>query len=137
MSCILRVGGASLDVDALLAAIDLKPYRIWRKGEPRTSRPGSRLREASGMCFAVSEADFREFDEQMREATEFLQRHLADMKIMETYPEVEWFDLDFGIELRDVTIPTDVLRPAFLKAAAGSGVTVCLSHYPHHPDEAE
>ena len=137
MSCILRVSGESLDVDVLLAAIGMKPYRIWRKGERRTSNPESRLNETSGMCFEASDADFSEFDEQVREATGFLQRHLADLKIMEIFPGVEAFNLDFGIELRDVAIHVDTLPPAFLKAAAAVGVRVCLSHYPCGGDEGD
>ena len=49
---------------------------------------------------------------------------------MTSFKGVQDVTLDFGIALRDVMIHSDILPLRFLKAAAESGVSVELSHYP-------
>jgi hypothetical protein len=132
----LRVSGDSLDVAALLAAVDMEPDKIWRKGERRSaSRPDSRLNVNSGVNFVASDAGLQKFDEQVREATVFLKERARELEVIAGFPGVEAFTLDFGIELRDVFVHSDFLKPDFLRAAADAGVTVELSHYPCAGDE--
>lgn len=131
MSCILRVSGAELNVDALLSIVDLRPDRIWRRGEPRrASRPEGRRYDDSGTTFVASDADFDEFGQQLDEATGFLETHCCQITSMASFEGVQNATLDFGIELRDVAIHCDTLPPRFLKAAAAAGISVELSHYP-------
>jgi hypothetical protein len=135
MSCILRVSGEFLDTRALLDGIHLEPYRIRQKGEPRVkSSPNGRLNESSGVNFVVSDADFRDFDVQLLDAIGFIGRNRRCLEFIRDFPSVDWFALDFGIELRDAAIHSDILTPEFLLAAASVGVSVELSHYPHHPE---
>ncbi len=135
MSCVLRASGEFLDVRALLDGVHLEPNRIWRKGEPRVeSRPDGRLNQSSGVTFIVSEADFREFDLQLLDAIGFIDQNRRCLEFMRDFPAVDWFALDFGIELRDAAIHSDILTPEFLLAAASIGVSVELSHYPNHPE---
>lgn len=138
MSCILRVSGSNLDVEALLSLVDLKPDRVWRCGEPRrASKPEGRRHDHSGATFVASNADFCEFDKQVDEATSYLERHCQQMASMASFEGVQDTTLDFGIELRDVAIHSDVLPVRFLKAAAEAGVSVELSHYPCSETEIE
>ena len=131
MSCILRVSGDHLDVDALLASIQLAPDRIWNRGEPRTrSKPNGKCHENSGIALLASDADFGDFGMQVEEATKFLEDHSAQIAGIVTFKGVEEATLDFGIELRDVMIHSDILTPRFLGAAASVGIAVELSHYP-------
>jgi len=138
MSCILRVSGEFLDTCALLGGVHLEPERIWQRGEPRLkSRPDGRLNDSSGATFVVSDADFRDFDAQITDAIGFINIHRCCLEFMRDFPAVEWFALDFGIELGDAAIHSDILTPEFLLAASSVGVAVELSHYPHHPGQAE
>lgn len=130
MSCILRVSGESLDIDALLAAVRMKPDRVYYKGESRFSSGRGEPNKTSGANFIASDAPHWEFDLQVREATDFLIAHRACMEVIVGFPGAGVLFLDFGIELRDVFMHSDFLSPQFLRAAADAGVTVELSHYP-------
>jgi len=135
MSCILRVSGELLDTRALLGGVHIEPDRVWQKGEPRVkSRPDGRLNGTSGVTFIVSDADFRNFDSQLLDAVGFIDHNRRCLEFIRDFPSVDWFALDFGIELRDAAIHSDILTPQFLLAAASIGVSVELSHYPHHPE---
>ncbi len=136
MSCILRVSGGQLDVDALLASVRLTPDHVWHRGEPRfRSKPNGKCHESSGVTFLASDAGFGDFDMQVEEATKFLEDHSTQIAGIVTFKDVEAATLDFGIELRDVMIHSDVLAPRFLRAAALAGVAVELSHYPCNDEE--
>lgn len=138
MSCILRVSGEFLDTSALLSIVDLEPNRIWQKGEPRLkSRPNGLLNKSSGVTFIASNASFRDFDTQLLEATEFLNRNQDCLERIRNFPSVDDMTLDFGIALRDVAIQSDRLTPEFLRAASSTGVAVELSHYAHHPNQQQ
>lgn len=131
MSCILRVAGAELDVDALLHIVDLKPDRVWRRGQPRrTSKPEGKRHDDSGAAFVASDADLHEFAQQLDEATGYLEMHCRQIAFLASFEGVQHATLDFGIELRGVAIHSDILPVRFLKAAAEAGVSVELSHYP-------
>lgn len=131
MSCILRVSGAELNVEALLCIVDLKPDRIWRRGEPgRASKPEGKRHDHSGATFVASDADFDEFEEQIEEATCYLETHCRQIASIASFEGVQHATLDIGIALRDVAIHSDILPLRFLRAAADAGISVELSHYP-------
>jgi len=131
MSCILRVFGEQLDVEALLAKVTLKPDRIWRKGEPRFKiKPNGQVNEQSGVTFVASDANFHEPAKQLEDATRFLEDCHDEIVLLVEFEGVEHATLDFGIELRDVAVHCDCLSPRFLRAAASAGIEVELSHYP-------
>lgn len=127
MSCILRVSGDNLDVDALLASIHLTPDRVWHQGELRTQ---GKPNEHSGFTVVASDADIRDFETQLVEATRFLEDYGAQIADIASFEGVKYATLDFGIELRDVAIHSDTLTPRFLSAVANAGISVELSHYP-------
>lgn len=130
MSCHLRVFGESLDIDALLKQVKLKPHRVWRKGELCfPNDPESEIYTLSGANFLASDFCPDEFDGQVDEATAFLKKHQKDVVKMVALPGVEDVILDFGIALRDVAIHSDYLPPAFLSLAGKLGIWVELSHF--------
>ena len=136
MSCILRICGDELNVNALLSIVDLAPDRVWRRGEPRRAiKPEGKCHEQSGVTFVASDADFGEFSQQIEEATSYLEDNSVQIAAMASFEGVQYAILDFGIELRDVAIHSDILPLRFLKAAAGTGVSVELSHYPCSENE--
>ncbi|WP_218082142.1 hypothetical protein [Anthocerotibacter panamensis] len=75
MSCILRISGDSLDVDALLSQHSLPADSNWRKGESHILR--GKTHSDSGVSFVASEADLDEFNRQVTEAAAFLDFHAS------------------------------------------------------------
>jgi len=88
MSCYLRVGGADLVVDALLQNTGMVPERVLHKGDIRT--PRSKPLAYSCAVFVVSKADLNEFDQQLNDATHYLELHSTAIKQLVAYPGVEW-----------------------------------------------
>lgn len=130
MSCILRVFGSSLNVEALLAQTALEPDRVWKKGEPRfKTKPDGETLNNSNASFLASEADMSEFDIQTREASFFLEKNHSEIRKMVVFPGVEEVVLDFGVELRDYAIHSDYLPPKLIQVAAQAGIGLELSHY--------
>ena len=133
MSCILRVSGPHLDVDALLRVTDIKPYSVWRKGEANYRK---KIHSESGAQFIASDADLNEFDRQVTESTDFIERHSRTISALASFPGVDCAMLNFGIELRgDEVAKIDFLPLRFLKAVASTGIEVQLSHYYCSEDE--
>ena len=132
MSCILRVAGKSLDVDALTSSSPLTPYRLDRAGERRA--PGSlvnfAVHEDSCAHFIVSEQDLAPLPLQVADAIQFLSRYREALIAILRFPGVEDGSLDFGIEWRDVFVHTDLLPAELLSLVGAIGLSIGLSHYP-------
>jgi len=130
MSCILRVSGECLDVEELLQEVRVTPDRVWHKGELRFPyKADSKRCLGSGASFVVSSASLRDFDGQISEATVFLQQKQRAINAMILFNGVDEVALDFGIAQRQAACHSDFLPAGFLRAAAGAGVVVRLSHY--------
>ncbi|GFE58738.1 DUF4279 domain-containing protein [Geobacter sp. AOG1] len=129
MACVFRVFGDNLEIDALLEKLNMEPYRLWRKGEPRNWRfPEGKKSECSGACFTASDAEMWEFPIQVEETTEFLKMHEKDIKTIVAFPNAE-AALDFGIELKRDFLNCDYLPPELLRLAGNLGIGIELSHY--------
>ena len=130
MPCVLRVSGKNLDLNGLLEGSPLKALRTWRKGEPRIPSAGNgKINADSGACFDVSAAGFDEFAKQQQDATSFLSANRSSLQQLFSSSGVEYAQLDFGIDWSTSWVHSDVLSPAFLRAAADVGVSVEISHY--------
>jgi hypothetical protein len=130
MPCVLRVTGKNLDLNALLEKFPVKAYRTWRKGERRVpAAANSKINDDFGACFDVSGADFDDFARQQEEATHFLSSNRSSLQQLTSFPGVECAQVDFGIDWGASGIHSDVLSPAFLRAAADAGISVEISHY--------
>ena len=92
--CVLRAFGPSFDVDGFLATSNLPVIRVFRRGE-RVSRRSEELKY-SGFNVNVSDQDGSRVPMQVREAIEFLDRHIDELEALAARDDVEVMYLDFG-----------------------------------------
>lgn len=136
MTCILRISGESLDIDALLSRHDLSPDRTWKKGEARSIK--GKVHSDCGANFIASEADLHEFDRQVKEATAFLELHSPTIAAMAATPGVQFAVLDFGVALIEGYVAQFCyFPPRFVQLVASSGIGLEVSHYACCNDESE
>lgn len=127
----LRVQGKRFEVDRCLKGSRLKPYLVWRRGEPRTkSKPKGKRYLDSGLAIEVSRAEFTNLNGQIRGAIRFLKQNQSKLTRLVEFDGVEIAHLDFGIELWDVFVHCDYLPPDLLKLTGSLGIGIELSHYP-------
>jgi hypothetical protein len=134
MSCLLRVAGRTLDVDAYLSRpAGLSPIAVFRRGEPRfrLTEPKGKKHLRSGLNVVVSDKDDADLGGQVKDALRFLARNGAAIRALARRKGVETASLDFGIERRaDALVQVDVF-PAELALQAGKlGLSLQMSHYP-------
>jgi hypothetical protein len=129
MSCVLRIGGKELDVDALVENLTLPAYRVDRKGEPRRLRRRGVFDEST-IHVDVSAADFADLPTQVADAISFLTANVDAVRTAVRFPGVRHATLDFTVESKDVAIDSSYLPPALLRCAGELGVGIELSVYP-------
>jgi len=130
--CILRVVSSSTDVESLIKASGLRPYKVYREGEPLV--PVRKLvNKYSGFNIHVSIADGSSLDRQVRDAIRFLKRHSAGLGRLKRHRKFEEMTLDFGLwRGTDETEPLARFcrLPAILIELAGRhGIALELSFY--------
>jgi hypothetical protein len=128
MSCILRIAGDSLDVDAMLKSCTLAADTTWKKGSLRGI--GTKTHSTSGASFVASEAGFDQFKVQVAEATNFLREHAAAISTLVAFSGVDYATLDFGVSVYEDTFSkTCYLPPVLVGFAAVAGVGLEVSYY--------
>jgi hypothetical protein len=128
MSCVLRIAGDSLDVDALLAAITLTPFRYWRKHDPKGRT--DTLHTDSGAVITVSGAEMHEVRLQVNDATHFLEQHLTDVRTVATFTGVDFAALDFGVSAGEGNVALFCyFPPKLVQLAASAGIGLETSFY--------
>ena len=136
MSCMLKISGEALDIEALLLHRSLAPYRTWRKGEARTIK--SKVHSDSGVSFVASDADFYEFARQLTEATVFLEAHASEIASMVATPGVTFATLDFGVSLYEDSVAQFCsFPPKFVGLAASASLGLEVSIYACSKDASE
>jgi len=132
MSCILRAAGENFDVDQFVANCELKPLKVWRKGEPRfpKSNPDGKKTENSGANFEVSPADFSELELQLEDAKVFFQENAELVRSLKEFPGVEGVTVDFGAEIHPPGWCWFSFPPDLLVLIGNLGVQLMLSVYP-------
>lgn len=133
MGCILSFNGPEADVAQLLALSPVEPVRARRRGEPLSSRPGSRLAVTSGVTLQISDAEFEELEEQQADAIQFLNEHCQALQAMRRVEGVESACLDFGIAMRSVIVQSDGFSAELIAAVAKVGCSLVLTQYPTGP----
>ncbi|MBC3860714.1 hypothetical protein H8K32_01280 [Undibacterium jejuense] len=129
MSCVFRISGELLDIDALLAQCAIPVCRMWRKGEPRILK--GKFHSDSGANFIASDADFVEFDNQLVDATAFLKGHASEIAKIIAFPGLQNAILDFAVATKDgYTTQSSYLPPKFVQLVARLEIGVGISHYP-------
>jgi hypothetical protein len=128
MSCILRIGGTSLDIGALLSSCSLTPVAQWRRGEVRTV--GRKVRSTSGANFLASDVDFDAFDIQVADAAAFLREHSAQLRRLAAFDGVDSATLDFAVSIdEDTMVRSCTLSPELVRLAADAGLGLEISFY--------
>ncbi len=131
MGCVLRAAGKDFDVDAFLAKSKLSPCAVFRKGQPKGSDPKSKKLRYSAININVSNASFKNFKKQVKDAIKFLEennteiKRLARTKGLDGTPE-----LDFGVEHQNVFVQSDCFPAELVSLAGKLGLGLMLSQYP-------
>ena len=135
MSCILRIYGSTLDVDALRVPPSLKVDRYWRKGEAHRAN-SKRINTDSGIQIIVSNADITEVERQVEEVTKVLKENWAAIAVVTSAGGVESAVLSFGVALLEGNVAAFLELPRDLVAlAAKAGLSIDMSTYLTCSDE--
>jgi hypothetical protein len=133
--CVLRVTGKNFDAEAFLRNSSLKPYKVFRSGDPRTmsSAEGS-VHMESGFNVNVSDAAWTDLSQQISDACTFLGQYTHELQLLTSLGTVEDIRLDFPSYLRigtnEVVAQFDYFPPELLKSAGNLGIGIELSTYP-------
>jgi hypothetical protein len=131
MSCVLKIMGENLDVDAFVAKTQMDGFDKSYKGD-WTNKLKKRKREWSSAGMVISDAGYDDVKTQIKEAIEFLNRHKDNLRHIATTPEIEYATIDFGV---DSTIDEDHLSQSFyltkplIKICAELDIEIELSLY--------
>ena len=97
----LNIYGDKLNVEAIAEKLTVKPYKIFKKGDPVFKElPKSAKTRKTGLSFLVSNADFNQLNKQIKDAIKFLSNNKSEIKKITTNKNFEHARLDFGIEIR-------------------------------------
>lgn len=132
MSCVLRVAGRELDVDAYIKRGALIPSAVYRRGEARfPTLPRARTNAKSGFNIVISKKPFSDFEGQVREAVTFLEKQRRAIQALRRRHGVEGAVLDFGVERRaDAAVQVQVFPEDLVRLAGQLGLALELSFYP-------
>lgn len=133
--CVLRVSGKKFDPARYLASSRLKPYSVFRVGEPRfTSQPKGETHDVSGFKVDVSRCSRDNLAGQVADAIAFLKKHKQTLARLRSNPEVEDIRLDFPLDLRidreKVFAQFDYFPPELVSLAGAVGCGLEMSIYP-------
>ena len=133
--CVLRVSGKQFDPARYLASSRLKPYSVFRAGEPRfASQPKGKIHDESGFKVDVSRSPWDNLAGQVADAIAFLKKHERTLAKLRSMPEVEDIRLDFPLDLRidrkKVFTQFDYFPPALVSLAGALGCGLEMSIYP-------
>ncbi len=136
MSCVLRVSGEHLDIDALIQRQNLIPIVTWRKGEERFLK--GRLHADSGANFDVSDAEIEDVARQIADAEIYLATNYNEISILLSGTGVSNATLDFAVATRPGFVTqTSSFSSAFVRHVAELGLALAVSHYPTQDDVEE
>jgi hypothetical protein len=133
--CVLRVSGKKFDPARYLATSQLKPYSVFRAGEPRfASQPKGKINDESGFKVDVSRSPWNNLARQVADAIAFLKKYKRTLAKLRSMPEVEDIRLDFPLDLRidreKVFAQFDYFPPALVSLAGALGCGLEISIYP-------
>jgi hypothetical protein len=131
MSCVLKIIGENLDVDAFVAKTSMEGFDKSYKGEP-INKVNPSIKKWSAAGIVTSEADFDDVKMQIEETIEFLTRHKDNLRHIATTPEIDYATINFGV---DSVIDKDHLTQSFhftkplIKICAELDIEIELSIY--------
>jgi len=129
MGCYLRAFGRNFDVDAFASDTGIQLVDRFRRGEPR-NRASKVLNETSGVVIEISDAKFADFEQQMRDAIEFLRSSRYEVSRVAEYAGVEDVYIDFGVRWPRDPVESWSFEPEIIELLSGLGVGLVLTQYP-------
>jgi hypothetical protein len=138
LSAVLRAHGDRFDADAFVAASPWSDIKVYRRGEPKfpKSKPNGVKWPKTGLNVVASDADFDEFQTQVRDAIVFLKANGSEIRRLVRFAGVEDVGLDFAISRRDVFVQCDCFPAELVRLAGECGISLEQSHYPPVEGEA-
>ena len=135
LMCVLRVTGRKFDPAKHLALSTLRPYAVFRAGDPRlASRPDGPRHEFSGFKVDVSRRSWASLVGQVADAIGFLKKHRQALAKLRRTKEVEDIRLDFPLDLRidrkTNLAQFDYFPPKLVSLAGALGCGLEISIYP-------
>jgi hypothetical protein len=120
----------------------LKPYSVYRAGEPRfASQPKDKINDKSGFKVDLSRSPWDNLAGQVADAIAFLKKHKRTLAKLRSMPEVEDIRLDFPLDLdlridcENVFTQFDYFPPALVALAGALGCGLEMSIYPRDLDQ--
>src|SRR5262245_8736272 len=136
MPCVLRASGKKFEVDRFAKNTSLPICARYRRGDQRTTTSKKWKRwSTSGVNLEVSNCDFDNLAEQIKDACKFLNLYEKELKKLARFPGVEFMTLDFGISQRVVVSQHEYFPPELLEAAGKLGIGLEISLYQISPGE--
>lgn len=101
MSCVLRVSGERVDIDAFLKSRSNEPSRVWCKGEfkPLTRKPDGPKNLELDISFEVSNADFSDRKTQFIDASRWFSENESLVNSLASLAAVDDIAMDFGAKI--------------------------------------
>ncbi|HTU40089.1 MAG TPA: hypothetical protein VMF10_00165 [Candidatus Aquilonibacter sp.] len=131
MSCVLRAGGARFDVDEFLKNSTLDVLTAFHRGEVQFATSSvTRKTEYSGISVSVSTREFSDLRGQIEEAIAFLTENDGELRRLRDFSGLEWMDLDFPIEDRDVVYQRDAFPHHLLSLLGSLRTGLIISRHP-------
>jgi len=137
MSCVLRIIGQDLDVDAFILKSKLKSSRKGYKGEV-VSPPKRKIRKLkySWVSITTSDASFNAFKKQIKDTWQYLKKNKEKLAVISETKGIQYAVLDFGIYLKMdkelVRYQTKYFPEEFVKLCGELGLGIELSIYPKY-----
>ena len=140
MCCILHISGVNFNVDAFIAKSNVRPYKVFYKGEPRLkTKPYGQKMERSGLSILVSKADFDNMERQVKDATSYLKRNKQKLMHIARTKGIQYATLDFGIDCQingeKQLVQSEVLPSKLLQLAGNLKLSIELSLYARNMQE--
>lgn len=125
-NCVFHATGENFAVDGFLAVVQIKPYQVFRRGEPHGRR--GRIYESSGFSLDVSGAE-EEVSEDVEDAIQFLQKNRDLLAKLADWPGVTDRRLDIACYCKGWFLQSEYLPPELLKLAGELNIGIEMSLY--------
>lgn len=133
MSTVLRISGHDLDVDAALDAVDLEPCSIACRGERKfpESDDDQTTFEQSCITYAVSDAAFEEFPQQIADTICYLIQNGPTLERLLSTPGIDEACLCFGVTWAgdDIAAQSETIPGSLIELAGHFRLSITLTRY--------
>ena len=124
--CVLRATGEIFETGIFLEGSRFEPCNVFCKGERKTK---SSVWETSGFTLVVSEADGKDFEQQIKDAITFLKQNKAELLRLRSFVGIEGMSFDFGVYRNNEFIQSYFFPPLLISLAGEAEIALELSIY--------